>query len=65
MLRKEAPRGMIAKRDLAIAGVALFVAILVASNRKTVQEARRAYEKFLELAPNDKYAPTVRSRLGR
>ena len=27
-------------------------------------EARPAYEKFLELAPNDRYAPTVRSRLG-
>jgi tetratricopeptide (TPR) repeat protein len=29
------------------------------------EEARGAYEKFLALAPNDDYAPTVRSRLSK
>jgi tetratricopeptide (TPR) repeat protein len=28
-------------------------------------EFHRAYEKYLELAPNAPYAPTVRLRLGR
>jgi len=30
-----------------------------------IEEARVNYEKYLELAPNSAYAPTVRARLGK